>query len=192
MEMLKDLPVYLFTTPKEWEAWLSENYNKVHAVWIKFAKRDSGAVSVSYDEALQVALCYGWIDGLINKYDKKFYVTRFSPRKSHSIWSKTNRELAEKLISEGKMRTGGLITIEAAKVNGRWENAYDSASTMHVPEDFLKELSKNKKAEEFFQTLNRANTYAIAFRLQTAKTPETRAKRMEKLLAMMKKGEKLH
>src|SRR6185437_3384541 len=184
MEIFKDTPVFLFETPKEWEKWLHTNYDKLPAMWMKFAKKNTGAVSITYEEALQVALCYGCIDGLINKYDEKYYLTRFTPRKPQSVWSKTNRQAVEKLIKEGKMQPSGLATIENAKANGRWESAYDSSATMQVPEDFLKELAKDKKAEEFFKTLNRANTYAIAFRLQTAKKPEVRAKRMEKILAM--------
>lgn len=192
METFKDIPVFLFTTQKEWEGWLSKNYDKFSAIWLKFAKKNTGVVSITYDEALEMALCYGWIDGLINKYDDTYYLTRFTPRKPKSIWSKTNRLAAEKLIKERKMQPSGLATVESAKANGQWEKAYDSSATMQVPEDFLKELAKDKKAEDFFKTLNRANTYAIAFRLQTAKKPETRAKRMEKLLEMLKNGEKLH
>ncbi len=192
MELYKDIPICLFKTPKEWEEWLHKNHDKFSAIWMKFAKKNSGVVSITYVEALQTALCYGWIDGLINKYDEKFYLTRFSPRKPQSVWSKSNRELVEKLIKDGKMQPSGLKTIEAAKANGRWESAYDSSTTMQMPDDFLKELSKDKKAEEFFRSLNRANTYAIAWRQQTAHKPETRTKRMEKILEMLKKGEKLH
>jgi len=192
MELFKDTPVFLFKTQNEWEDWLGENYDKFPAIWVKFAKKNTGAMSITYNDALQVALCYGWIDGLINKYDEKYYLTRFSPRKANSVWSKTNRELGEKLTQQGKMQQSGLAAIETAKVNGRWDNAYDSSTTMQIPEDFLQELAKDKKAEEFFKTLNRANTYAIAWRLQTAHKQETRAKRMEKILEMLKRGEKLH
>lgn len=192
METHKELPVLLFEKSQEWEEWLSKNYDKFSAVWIKCAKKNTGAVSISYEQSLEIALCYGWIDGLINKYDEQYYVTRFSPRKPQSVWSKTNREVAEKLVKEGKMQKSGLAAIESAKANGRWESAYDSSKTMQIPQDFLKELAKDKKAEEFFKSLNRANTYAIAWRLQTAKKPETRAKRMEKILEMLKRGEKFH
>jgi uncharacterized protein YdeI (YjbR/CyaY-like superfamily) len=184
--------VFLFANLKEWEDWLEKNHGNFRAIWVKFAKKNSGTVSITYDEALRGALCYGWIDGLINKYDNSYYLTRFSPRKPVSIWSKINRELAEKLILEGKMQPSGLAAIEAAKANGRWHTAYDSSKTMQVPEDFFKELAEDKKAEEFFRSLNKANTYAIAWRLQTAKNPETREKRKKMLLEMMKKGEKLH
>lgn len=192
MELRKDLPVYLFESAKEWEDWLHEHHDNIPAIWMKFAKKNTGATTVSYDEALQVALCYGWIDGLINKYDETYYVTRFTPRKSTSVWSKSNRALIERLIVEEKMQPSGLAIVEAAKANGRWQSAYDASKDMQIPEDFLKELAKDKKAEEFFRSLNRANTYAIAWRLQTSKTPEIRAKRMKNLVSMMKRGEKLH
>ncbi|HSX09540.1 MAG TPA: YdeI/OmpD-associated family protein [Candidatus Saccharimonadales bacterium] len=192
MELYKDIPIFLFETPKEFENWLNKNHHAFSAVWIKFAKKKSGAVSISYDEALEVAICYGWIDGLLNKFDEKYYVVRFTPRKKQSIWSKVNKNTVGRLIKEGKMKPSGLEAIENAKANGRWEAAYDSSATMQLPDDFLTELAKDKKAEEFFKTLTRANTYAIAFRLQTATRPETRAKRMKELLEMLKRGEKLH
>ena len=192
MEMHKDTPVYVFGNTKEWEEWLSKNHDKVAAIWLKFAKKNSGEKTMSYTEAVPVALCYGWIDGLLNKYEEQFYVIRFTPRKAKSVWSKRNREIVESLIKEGKMQPSGLAKIEAAKANGSWDNAYDSSKDMQMPEDFLRELAQDKKAEEFFKMLNRANTYAIAWRLQTAKKPETRAKRMKKLLDMLKRGEKLY
>lgn len=192
VELHKDTPMLLFKTSDEWEKWLSKNYNTFPAIWVKFAKKNSGAASITYDEALEVALCYGWIDGLINAYDEKYYLTRFTPRKVKSVWSKRNVQLVEKLIREGKMQPSGLQVIEAAKATGNWHAAYDSSKDMQIPEDFLKELAKDKKALEFFNSLTRANTYAIAWRLQTAKKSETRQKRMETILAMLKKGEKFH
>lgn len=192
MELHKNTPVFLFKTIKEWEKWLDKNHTKASAVWIKFAKKKSGAIAIAYDEALLVALSYGWIDGLINAYDEKFYLTRFTPRKPQSVWSKTNREAVERLIAERKMRPAGLATVDAAKANGNWHAAYEPGSTMQMPEDFLKELAKDKKAEKFFKTLSRANTYAIAWRLQTAKRPETREKWMNIILEMLKRGEKFH
>ena len=192
MELYKDTPILLFKTPKEWEVWLEKQHDKFPAVWIKFAKKNSGAVSITYDEALEVALCFGWIDGLLNKFDEQFYVVRFTPRTNKSIWSKRNVDLVEQLIKDKKMRPSGLAAIEMAKANGSWDAAYDSSKDMQMPEDFLKELAKDKKAEAFFNSLTRANTYAIAWRLQTAKKPETRRKRMENILEMLKKGEKFH
>jgi uncharacterized protein YdeI (YjbR/CyaY-like superfamily) len=140
----------------------------------------------------QSALCYGWIDSLLNKYDDKFYVIKFTPRKAKSVWSKRNVVLVEQLISDGKMHSPGLAVIEAAKAHGSWHAAYDGSKDMQMPKDFLKELAKDKKALDFFNSLTRANTYAIAWRLQTAKRPETRQKRMENILVMLKKGEKFH
>jgi len=192
VELYKDIPILLFKTPKEWEVWLEKQHDKFPAVWIKFAKKNSGAVSITYDEALEVALCFGWIDGLLNKFDEQFYVVRFTPRTNKSIWSKRNVDLVEQLIKDKKMRPSGLAAIEMAKANGSWDAAYDSSKDMQMPEDFLKELAKDKKAEAFFNSLTRANTYAIAWRLQTAKKPETRRKRMENILEMLKKGEKFH
>jgi uncharacterized protein YdeI (YjbR/CyaY-like superfamily) len=192
MELYKDTPIFMFKTPKEWETWLSKNHDKFTAVWIKFAKKGSRAISITYDEALEVALCYGWIDGLINAYNEQYYLTRFTPRKPKSVWSKRNVELVERLIREGKMRPRGLALIEAAKASGSWHAAYDGSKNMQIPEDFLKELAKDKKAQAFFDSLTRINTYAIAWRIQTAKRPETRKKRMENILEMLKKGEKFH
>ena len=192
MEMHKDTPVFLFNTAKEWEEWFHNNHDKSSAIWMKFAKKNTSAVSITYDEALQIALCYGWIDGLINKYDEIYYVTRFTPRKPKSLWSKTNQASVKKLLADGKMQPSGMTTIEIARANGSWENAYDSSAEMKIPEVFLEQLEKDKKAEEFFKTLDRANTYAIGWRLQTAKRPETRIKRMNQLLEMLKRGEKLH
>jgi uncharacterized protein YdeI (YjbR/CyaY-like superfamily) len=192
METHKDTPVFLFKNTTEWEQWLAKNHDKFPAIWIKFARKNSGAASISYDEVLEVALCYGWIDGLINKYDEVYYVTRFTPRKAKSVWSKRNVEIVGQLISEGKMHSSGLRIIKEAKDNGSWHNAYDSSTSMQMPEDFMQELAKDTKALAFFKSLNRANTYAIAWRLQTAKKAVTRQKRMEVLLKMMKRGEKIH
>ena len=192
MELYKDTPVLLFKTSVAWEQWLSENHDKFHAIWIKFAKKNSGVVSITYDEAVEVGLCFGWIDGLLNKFDETFYVVRFTPRKVKSVWSKRNQEIVVRLIAEKKMHKSGLQVIDRAKANGSWHNSYDSSKKMQMPQDFLLELAKYKKAESFFKTLNRANTYAIAWRLQTAGNPQTRNKRMETILTMLKKGEKLH
>jgi uncharacterized protein YdeI (YjbR/CyaY-like superfamily) len=192
VELYKDIPIYLFSTKKEWEEWLSKNHTIVSAIWMKFAKTNCGAVSISYDEALPIALSYGWIDGLINKYDDQYWLIRFTPRGEKSVWSKRNQKIVEQLIRDGKMHTAGLVAVNAAKANGSWHVSYDSPKDMKIPDDFLKELAKDKKAEEFFQGLNRANVYAIAWRLQTAKKPETREKRMHRLLAMLKKRQRLH
>lgn len=187
-----DLPILSFKSQKDWASWLVKNHAKSNGIWLRLFKKDSGVATVTYAEALDEALCYGWIDGQLDKYDEKSWLRKFTPRRSKSIWSKKNIEHLNRLTDSGKMKPAGLKEVEAAKADGRWGKAYDSPSAMQVPEDFLKELSKNKKAKAFFETLNKANTYAIAWRLQTAKRPETRAKRMQAILKMLKRGEKFH
>ena len=192
MDSFKDIQILHFVSPERWEAWLAIHHTTDKAIWMKFAKKNGGATSISYDQALHGALCYGWIDGQVQKFDEQFWLTKFTPRRSQSIWSKRNRILVQSLMAEGKMQPEGLAQVEAAKKDGRWDRAYDTSSNMVIPQDFLKALSKDKKAEAFFQTLNKANIYTIGWRLQTAKKPETREKRMQFILAMLSKGEKLH
>lgn len=192
VEKTKTVPILSFESQKAWEKWLSKNYSNADGIWLRFFKKGSGVQTVVYAEALDVALCYGWIDAQVNKFDELSYRQKFTPRRAKSIWSKRNIEHAERLIKDGKMKEAGFAQIEAAKKDGRWEKAYDSPSTMVMPEDFLKMVSKNKKAKAFFDTLTKANTYAIAWRLQTAKKPETRERRMKALLAMLERGEKLY
>ncbi len=169
-----------------------KNQGRTDGVWLRIYKKDSRKKTVTYAEALDEALCYGWIDGQRKTYDPESFLQKFTPRRSNSMWSKRNREHALRLIKEKRMTAAGHAEIDAAQKDGRWEQAYDAPSTMTIPTDFLKTLKKDKKAYEFFKTLNKANTYAIAWRLQTARKPETRAKRMESLFAMMKEGKKLH
>ncbi len=192
MKITTNLPIISFASTKEWRAWLVKNYDNSSGIWLKFAKKASGISSVTYDEALHVALCFGWIDGQGRKFDDKYWLVKFTQRGPKSIWSKRNCEIATKLIADGKMQPAGLAKVEAAKKDGRWQAAYDSQKNMTVPEDFLKQLSKNKKAKAFFESLNKANTYAIAWRLQTAKKPETREKRMKAILETLAKGGKFH
>jgi uncharacterized protein YdeI (YjbR/CyaY-like superfamily) len=177
---------------KEWEAWLKANHAGSNGVWLCIQKKGSAEKSPTYNEALDVALCYGWIDGQKNRHNESSWLQKFTPRRPRSSWSKKNTEHAERLIRAGKMKSAGLVEIEAAKKDGRWKAAYDSPSNTTIPEDFLKELSRNKKAETFFKSLNKTNVYSIAYRLQTAKTPGTREKRMKTILKMMAKGEKFH
>jgi uncharacterized protein YdeI (YjbR/CyaY-like superfamily) len=177
---------------KEWEAWLKANHACSKGIWLQIQKKGSAEKSPTYAEALDVALCYGWIDGQKNRHDESSWLQRFTPRRPRSSWSKKNTEHADRLIQTGKMKAAGFAEIQAAKKDGRWKAAYDSPSNATIPEDFLKELGRNKKAEAFFKSLNKANLYAIAYRLQTAKRPETRKKRMEKILEMMARGEKIH
>ena len=181
-----------FSSAKELERWLARNHAKSTGIWLRFFKKNSGVPSVSYYEALEAAICFGWIDGQLKKYDEKSWLRKFTPRRPKSVWSKRNREHAERLIRAGKMQTAGLQEVEAAKQDGRWKAAYDSASKMEIPDDFLKELAKNKRAKAFFETLNRANVYAIVWRLQTAKKPETRQRRLATILAMLAKEQKFH
>lgn len=181
-----------FRSAKEWAKWLATNHASCDGIWLRFFKKDSGVATVTHAEALDEALCYGWIDGQIDKYDAKSWLHKFTPRRAKSIWSKRNIGHVGRLLKARRMKPAGLRQVEAAKADGRWKRAYDSPKAMEVPQVFLRELTKDKTAEAFFKTLNRANTYAIAWRLQTAKKPETREKRMKAILAMLAKGEALH
>jgi uncharacterized protein YdeI (YjbR/CyaY-like superfamily) len=192
MGAIDSSPILEFKSPKAWEQWLAKHHDTSTGVFLQIAKKDSGKKTVNYAEALDVALCYGWIDGIKKGYDDKYFIQRFSPRKPKSIWSKINIGHIERLTKEGKMKAPGLKAVETAKANGSWENAYDSPSKMKVPSDFLTALEKNKKAKAFFETLNKTNLFSIAFRLHSAKKPETREKRMKEILAMLAKGEKFH
>jgi uncharacterized protein YdeI (YjbR/CyaY-like superfamily) len=187
-----DLPVILFEQPKDWADWLDKHHGTAAGLWLRLAKKDSGIQSVSYQEALEVALCYGWIDGQKKSYDESSWLQKFTPRGAKSIWSKINREKAEKLIESGQMKPAGLKAVEAARQDGRWEAAYDSFSSATVPDDFQAELDKNAEAKAFFATLNRQNRYAILFRIQTAKKAETRTKRIRQFIEMLEKKEKLY
>ena len=188
----KDYEIMAFPSAEAWEQWLGKNHAGTAGVWLRFFKKASGTASISYDEALLAALCFGWIDGQIKKHDEVSWIHKFVPRRPKSLWSKRNRGFVEQLIEAGKMSPSGLREVEAAKADGRWDGAYDSPSKMSVPKDFLMELAKNKKAKTFYEALNKANTYAITWRLQTARKPETRQKRMVAILEMLAKGQKFH
>jgi uncharacterized protein YdeI (YjbR/CyaY-like superfamily) len=190
MTKLDTLPTIEFKTAKSFETWLEKHHDNLSGIWLKIFKKDSGIKTITYKEALDVALCYGWIDGQKQACDELSWLQKFCPRTAKSIWSKVNIGHVERLINDAKMRPAGLKAIESAKADGRWERAYDSSSTMTIPEDFLKELSQNKKAETFFKGLNKANLFSIGFRLQTAKKSETREKRMKEIIAKLAKGEK--
>lgn len=187
-----DLPILSFKSQKDWASWLAKQHAASNGIWLRFFKKDSGVASVTYAEALGEALCYGWIDGRLDPYDEKSWLRRFTPRRPRSPWSKRNIEHVNRLTAAGRMKPAGLKEVDAAKKDGRWEKAYDPQGAMEMPADFLQALAKNKKAKAFFESLNRANRYAIAWRLQTAKRPETRARRMQAILAMLKKGEEFH
>ena len=192
MDNSTDRTTKSFTTRQKWREWLEKNHSKSGGIWLRIFKKDSAKKTVTHDEALDEALCVGWIDGQRNKYDEISFLQKFTPRQKRSIWSKRNREKTAKLIKERRMAPAGLAEIERAKSDGRWDRAYDSPKNMEVPADFLKELKRNKKAYEFFETLNKTNKFAIAFRLHTAKKPETRGRRMRDFLARMERGEKFH
>ena len=187
-----DLPVIFFESGQEWRKWLEQNHKDVKGVWLRFYKKGTGKPSLNHDTALNEALCYGWIDGQAKAYDTESYLQKFTPRRPRSIWSKINIEHVARLEKEGKMQPAGWKEVEAAKADGRWAQAYDSPANMVIPEDFLSELSKDKKALAFFETLNKTNTYAICWRLQTAKRPETREKRKKLIIEMLARGEKFH
>jgi uncharacterized protein YdeI (YjbR/CyaY-like superfamily) len=188
----KELPILSFPTASAWEAWLRKHHAETDGFWIKIAKKESGIASVGYEEALDEALCHGWIDGQKKPFDSEYYLQKFTPRRPKSLWSKRNIEKITVLTAAGRMSPAGLAEVEAAKRDGRWKAAYDSPKDMSVPEDFVKALEGDEKAQQFYRGLNRANLYAIAWRLATAKTPEARQRRFENLLAMIKRSEKLH
>jgi uncharacterized protein YdeI (YjbR/CyaY-like superfamily) len=182
-----------FASAEDWEAWLRAHHETVTAgVWIKFARRASGIPTVTYGEALQVALRFGWIDGQARSHDESWYLQRFTPRRARSIWSKRNRDFATALIEAGEMEPAGLREVERAKADGRWDAAYDAPSTATVPDDLQAALDANPAAAEFFAGLDRQNRYAILHRVQTAKRPETRARRIETFVAMLAAGEKIY
>ena len=187
-----DLPILPFASRDAWEAWLGEHHATSDGLWLKLAKKASGIETVSYAEAVEVALCYGWIDGQKASFDEDYWLQRFTPRRPRSRWSKVNRQKATELIERGEMRPAGLREVERARADGRWDAAYDAQSTATVPEDLRRELDRNDKAREFFATLDSRNRYAILYQIGDAKKPQTRARRIEKYMAMLAEGKKLY
>lgn len=187
-----ELPVLFFVSGEEWAAWLAENHDTSPGVWLRFAKKGSGIRSLTYAPALEEALRYGWIDGQAKRQDDDWYVQKFMKRAKRSIWSKINRDKVEALIAAGRMEPAGQAEIDRAKADGRWDAAYDSPKNATVPDDLQAALDASPKAKEFFATLSSQNRYGILFRLQTAKKPETRVKRIAEFVAMLERGEKLH
>jgi uncharacterized protein YdeI (YjbR/CyaY-like superfamily) len=187
-----DLPIQAFRDAKAWATWLTRNHASSSGLWIKVAKKDAGIRSIDYPEALEHALCWGWIDGQRRALDESWYLQRFTPRGRRSIWSKINCAKALALIESGKMQPAGLAEVERAKQDGRWERAYDSPSNASVPDDLAAALAANPEAAKFFATLDSTNRYAILHRTQTAKKPETRAKRIAQFVAMLAEGRKIH
>ena len=192
LETYKELPLQAFSQVADWEAWLQESHAQLQGVWLKFAKKGTGATTISYEEARNAAIAFGWIDGLTNRFDETYYLIRFTPRRAKSMWSKINRAVVESLIAAGKMQPAGLAQVEAAKKDGRWDLAYDSSSTMQVPDDFRQALDAHPAAAEHFASLKSANRYAFLYRIQTAKSPEVRAKKIASFIAMLEAGESLH
>jgi len=189
MATANDFPVVPFASVLELEQWMADNHTKYDGVWIKMAKKATGIPSIIHDEALDVALCYGWIDGQRNGFDENYFLQKFSKRRPKSLWSKRNVGKIAELTKAGKMQPSGVAEVEAAKQDGRWEAAYESSKNMVFPTDFLEALEKNKKAHTYFNTLKKSDVYAIAFRLATAKKPETRQRRFNSLLAMLEREE---
>jgi uncharacterized protein YdeI (YjbR/CyaY-like superfamily) len=181
-----------FKSSAAFRLWLEKNHARSDGIWLRFFKKASGKKSVTRAEAIDQALCHGWIDGQAKPFDESSWLQKFTPRRSRSGWSKLNTQHVERLTKSGEMTPAGMKAVEAAKADGRWTAAYASPKNAVPPDDFLKALAKNKKAMAFFETLNRANLYAIVYRLQTAKKPETREKRMKLILAMMRAGKKFH
>jgi uncharacterized protein YdeI (YjbR/CyaY-like superfamily) len=187
-----DDPIRAFSTQVEWAAWLEKNHRQAKGLWLRLAKKESKLRSVTYAEALETALCYGWIDGQKRGESEKAWLQRFIPRTAKSIWSKINREKADNLIASGRMKAAGLEAIEAAKQNGRWDAAYDSPKVATVPKDLQAALDASPAAKAFFAVLDRANRYAILFRVQTVKKPETRVRKIRQFVEMLERGEKIH
>jgi len=185
-------PIRLFATASAWESWLAKNHRTSTGIWLRLAKKGSGLRSVTYAEALEIALCHGWIDGQKRGESEQAWLQRFLPRSGKSIWSKINREKALALIASKRMKPAGREAIDAAKKNGMWETAYDSPKSAQVPEDFQAALNASPRARDFFRALDSANRYAVLFRLQTAKKAETRARKIQEFVEMLERGERIH
>ena len=184
-------PVLFFATPAELDAWMDEHAEESDGIWLKFAKKASGIKSVVYAEAVEIALCHGWIDGQVKRLDEQHYLQKFTPRRPRSKWSKLNREKAERLIAEGRMRPAGLREDERAREDGRWDEAYDSATTATVPDDFREALDAEPAAREFFESLGNTKRYAFLYRIRDAKRPDTRAKRIAEYVELLRVGKTL-
>ncbi len=192
MKKADTLPIISFETQQDWERWLTEHYSGTEGLWLKIAKKEAGISTVNYAEALESAICYGWIDGQKASFDDKYWLQKFTPRRAKSIWSKVNCTKALALLAEGRMQPAGIRQVELAKADGRWELAYESQSKITIPDDFQRELDNNPKAQEFFTTLNSVNRYAILFRIQTAKKPATRSARISSFIEMLSNNQKIY
>ncbi len=190
--MADDLPIKVFASQETWKRWLDRNHARAPGIWLKFAKKASRKRTVTYPEAVEVALCYGWIDGQTRGLDEDYHLQRFTPRRARSKWSKINREKATRLIELGRMRPAGLAEIERAKADGRWDAAYDSSSKIQPTPELLSALEANPRAKAAFEQLDRTNRYSILYGVHDAKRPETKARRIEKFVAMLSRGETPH
>ncbi|CAN7158163.1 YdeI/OmpD-associated family protein [Pararhizobium sp. LjRoot238] len=186
------LPVLAFASAAEWESWLDVQPATSNGLWLKFAKKASGVPSVSKQEAIDAALCHGWIDGQLKPFDENHWLIRFTPRRPKSKWSAINGKRAQTLIDEGRMCPAGLAEIEKAKADGRWAAAYEPQSKATVPDDLRRALDGNESAKAFFDTLDSANRYSVLYRVHTATKPEARARTIDKLVAMLARGETFH
>jgi uncharacterized protein YdeI (YjbR/CyaY-like superfamily) len=191
-EQVPDLPVMEFASARQWERWLAHNHATSDGVWLKIAKQGTGVETVRYPEVLDVALCYGWIDGLRHRHDDVYFRQRVTPRKARSKWSKINCGKAESLIVTGRMQPAGLREVDAAKADGRWDAAYEGSRTMEVPDDLAAALRRNAKARSAFAALDSRNRYAILYRIHDAKRPETRARRIDQFVTMLAEGRTIH
>jgi uncharacterized protein YdeI (YjbR/CyaY-like superfamily) len=192
MEKTSDQEPILFESEKEWREWLSRHHTQTEGVWMKVAKKSAGVKSITIGDALDTALCYGWIDGQRRSYDDAFYLQKYTPRRPKSLWSKVNIAKVEALIAAGRMQEPGFAAIAAAKADGRWEAAYASQRTAETPPELETALARNPRAKAFYETLNKTNRYAIIWRLLTAKTDKTKQARLEKMIAMLEGGKTFH
>lgn len=192
MSAKADLPILQFDNQPEWADWLERNHSDSRGVCLKLSKKGARITTVTYGEALEEALCYGWIDGQVSRHDESFYLQRFTPRTKRSKWSANNRDKVERLTADGRMKPAGLQAIEAAKADGRWDAAYPAQSEATVPDDFQEALDQNPKAKAFFETLSSQNRYALLFRLHDARRPETRTKRIAEYVAMLAEERTFH
>lgn len=191
-EMRGNLPIHLFAAQAAFEDWLAQQPDGAPGAWLRIAQKGAAITSLTKAEAIDAALCQGWIDGQLDKYDAESWLIRFTPRKARSKWSEVNRTRAEELIAAGRMRSRGLAEVERAKADGRWAAAYAPASTAKVPEDLAQALAANLKAAAFFETLTGANRYAVLYRIGAVKRAETRARKIAEFVAMLERGETIH
>ena len=191
-DQVPDLPVEEFASAKAWETWLRKHHASAPGVWLKIAKQGTGVDTVGMTEAIEVALCHGWIDGLRHKHDDVYFRQRFTPRRPRSKWSKINRDRAEALIAAGRMRAAGLREVEAAQADGRWDAAYAGSRTIEVPDDLTRALRRSAKARRAFEQLDSRNRYAVLFRIHDAKRAETRARRIEQFVTMLAEGRTIY